>query len=123
MIEKRSMRSCAHALFLPTFLFIVSQIVSICGAFDTLAAFDADGINDMSLEDIVFIDPFLGSHSDTKGVVVFRADSPGSLISMVKLVLPVLFCSPVRSTHEQPTRIVYTEPPDNLWLANRVLRI
>ena len=40
------MRFCAHALFLPTFLFIVSQIVSICGAFETLAVIDADGIND-----------------------------------------------------------------------------
>lgn len=121
--RKTNMRFCAHALFLPTFLFIVAQIVSICGAFETLAAYDADGINDMSLEDIVFIDPFLRSHSDTKTVAVFRTVSSGGLISLIKLCLPVLLNEPVQSLQERPARIAYREPPANLWLSNRVLRI
>lgn len=123
VIEKRDMRFCAHALFLPTFLFIVSQIVSICGAFETLAAFDADGINDMSLEDIVFIDPFLGSHCETKAVIAIRADASGCLVSLVKIPLALLLSPPLRSLHERPPRIAYREPPGNLWLSNRVLRI
>lgn len=117
------MRFCAHALFLPTFLFIVSQIVSVCGAFETLAAFDADGINDLSLEDIVFIDPFLGSHTDTKTLIVFQADKAGCLVSLVRIPLAVLRMGPLQPLQERSVRMVYAEPPDNLWLSNRVLRI
>jgi len=116
------MRFCAHALFLPTFLFIVSQIVSICGAFETLAVIDADGINDMSLEDIVFIDPFLGSHTDSKNMVAFRAERTGCLLSGFRSPFAARrnHCFPLQ---ERSLRVVYEEPPDNLWLNNRVLRI
>lgn len=116
------MRFCAHALFLPTFLFIVSQIVSICGAFETLAVIDADGINDMSLEDIVFIDPFLGSHTDSNNMIVSRVEKTGCLVSGCRNPLAVRrhHCFPLQ---ERSLRFVYEEPPDNLWLDNRVLRI
>ena len=116
------MRFCAHALFLPTFLFIVSQIVSICGAVETLAVIDADGINDMSLEDIVFIDPFLGSHTDSNNMIVSRAEKTGCLVSDFRSPLAVRrhHCFPLQ---ERSLRVVYEEPPDNLWLDNRVLRI
>jgi len=117
------MRFCAHALFLPTFLFIVSQIVSICGAFETLAAFDADGINDMSLEDIVFIDPFLGSHSETRTVIVLRSDNSGFFISISRIPAAFITVGEEQCFHVRPARIAYREPPDNLWLSNRVLRI
>ena len=114
--------------FLPVFLFVVSQIVSICGAFDALSAFDDDGINDMSLEDIVFIDPFLRSienHQISKDQAgLFLADR--QLIHAVQVILAVFICTAI----ENDAPAVFSAaienrlpPAPNLWLSNRVLRI
>lgn len=114
--------------FLPVFLFVVSQIVSICGAFDALSAFDDDGINDMSLEDIVFIDPFLRSienHQLSKHQAgLYLADRQA--LRAVHEILSACFCTAI----EIDTPRVFVAaienrltPAPNLWLSNRVLRI
>ncbi len=112
-----------NILLVPMLLFIVSQVISICGAFDALSLLDTDGIDDMSLEDIVFIDPFLHSHVQAKTELgATEAEISTKSTTKVFYVDEIIKCNPqdllVASTMKGDWN-----PPPNLWLTNRVLRI
>lgn len=110
-------------LLVPMLLFIVSQIISICGAFDALSYLDTDGIDDLSLEDIVFIDPFLHSHVQTEpGFSSAEAAIGTKSTTRVFYVDEILSYGPESWRIERSTQCALN-PSSNLWLNNRVLRI
>lgn len=110
-------------LIAPIFLFLISQIISICGAFDVLATLENDGINDMSLEDIVFIDPFLNSHGCAKSVVFLSepavCSKPPVSVRFVDEIFAQPICNPSAESIEKGVAI----RPCKLWLSHRILRI
>lgn len=110
-------------LMLPVLMFIVSQLISICGAFAVLSSLDTDDIDDLSLEEIVSVDPFLHSQGSAKTVNL-------AVNSAFKPVLTALafYVDELPGAHPHNLSIEeianYTgPPPPNLWLSNRVLRI
>jgi len=111
-------------LIVPIFFFLISQIISICGAFDVLASLEIDdGINDMSLEDIVFIDPILNSHGGAKSMLIlsepdFCAKPPVS-VRFVDEIVTAPISNPSNERIEKGIEI----RPCKLWLSNRILRI
>lgn len=112
-----------NILLVPMVLFIVSQVISICGAFDALSSLDTDGIDDMSLEDIVFIDPFLHSHVQAET----GFSTPETEVS-TKNSIKVFYVDEIFPPVRQDLLVASTAkgavcPSPNLWLNNRVLRI
>lgn len=112
-----------NILLVPMVLFIVSQVISICGAFDALSSLDTDGIDDMSLEDIVFIDPFLHSHVQAKTEI-----SSAEAELLTKNTTKVFYVDEIYTFSPPDFLTARTmkgdwNPSPNLWLTNRVLRI
>jgi hypothetical protein len=109
-------------LFLPALFFIFSQIISICGAFEVMSLLDTDDIDDMSLEEIVSVDPFLHSPQKVKTALsVLLTDAP-HVSSFVAYVDEVVCKRTYEVRIECPDKRSLS-PPINLWLSNRVLRI
>ncbi len=114
-------------LLIPVLFFVVSQIISICGAFDALSNLDCDGINDLSLEDIVFIDPFLHSHVEAKTSIGITdpevcPKTPPRIFYVDELISA---SAPdwLLASNTKGGANTALSPPCNLWLNNRVLRI
>lgn len=117
------MKPRLNILLVPMVLFIVSQVISICGAFDALSSLDTDGIDDMSLEDIVFIDPFLHSHVQAKTEI-----SATEAEISTKNTTKVFYVDEIFSSVQEDLLVASIAkgavcPSPNLWLNNRVLRI
>lgn len=109
--------------FLPAFFFIVSQIVSICGAFEVLSSLHSGGMEDLSLEEIVFVDPFLRSIERTS---VHHLVPQRAVAQAVRVILKAcLNHQPAAIEHDRAYYVAQIEVPrvPNIWLSNRVLRI
>lgn len=117
------MHSRASILIIPALMFVIAQIVSICGAFNALSALDTDGINDMSLEDIVFLDPFLRSHSDAKTILFEISDNFYNAVTTSVFYVDELVWEGPQVLEFERAKKVSGSPPGELWLTNRVLLI
>lgn len=116
-----NIRACV--LLLPVLMFIVSQIVSVAGAFNALNACDPGELEDLSLEDIVYLDPFLGSQIDLPTIYEAPDETPvveSAGTFYVDEIYPDVFLS------ELPHRLQHTERPgthDDVGLSFRILLI
>lgn len=117
------MHSRASILIFPALMFVIAQIVSICGAFQALSALDTDGIDDMSLEDIVFLDPFLRSHSDAKTILFDFGDKIYAAATTPVFYVDEIVWEGPQVLEVERARKISGSPPGELWLTNRVLLI
>ncbi len=83
---------------------------------------DTDDVNDMSLEEIVSVDPFLHSHQKVKTALSLPIAYSPHVSSFVAYIDEVVCKRPFKLRIECPDKRSLS-PPINLWLSNRVLRI
>lgn len=109
--------------FIACLLFLATQLVSMVGGMSTIGALaDLDNIDDISLEDIVPLDPFLGSTGgQSSGSVEF-----GQASAVVASLVVLLFLCIKAPVVQERLFGQYNAPPEgqlDLWLVNRVLLI
>lgn len=120
-----SMRQTFHLAFIATLLFLSTQFVSMFAGMTVIASLaDLDNIDDLSLEDIIVLDPFLGTSSEAS------SDSFSKALSLTRakvVALLVLIARPpdaeaIALAEGQLARSSENSATD-LWLSNRVLLI